>query len=307
MHPRPPLQLTRRILQSSQKLVLCGLFAIGARPAQCDTRIVLRPDMVINETAIGDARKLVDEQDSIGDPGGGSGKPPQHAFFPGWTAWQYPVHVFLDLGATYRITRVFLYNESGEHGLTLSTGRPFAWHDQQVSLAGYKEWRSFPVNAASRYLRLTLASPTSLPEIAVYADGKVTGAAGRTPTGQRPVRPTIDQFIGTNAFIDDPLDTLGIPVGFVREYHSWQWDTEAPDHLVRFQPSGAAGGNAWFFDDFYSRLQALGITVCPAIQQSSPVYFPGRDLDAKPIADGADGESPVSYAVHAAHLFQFAA
>ena len=43
----------------------------------------------------------------------------------------------------------------------------------------------------------------------------------------------MDQFVGTNAFIDDPLDKLAVPVGFVREYHSWQWDTEAPDHQVR--------------------------------------------------------------------------
>src|SRR5207302_887000 len=38
-----------------------------------------------------------------------------------------------------------------------------------------------------------------------------------------------------------------------------------------------------------------------------PAYFPGRDLDAKPIPAGADSESPSSYAIHAGHLFQYAA
>jgi hypothetical protein len=96
-------------------------------------------------------------------------------------------------------------------------------------------------------------------------------------------------------------------VGFVREYHNWSWDFENGDKLRRFQPSAAAGGNAWFFDDFYGKLKAGGVTVCPAIQQSTLALFPANTLDAKPIAAGADSEAAASYVLHGNHLFQYAA
>ncbi len=283
----------------------CMLRAEGA--ARADTRIVLRPDMVVNESAIGDAGRLVDEQGAVGDPAAGKGVRPERPYFPGWTAWQYPIQVFLDLGADYDVTRVMLYNDTGEHKLILSTGRPFAWKEMPVTLGGYREWRGFDLNTATRFLRVTLLSPTSLSELVLYGVKRAESPAKPSVPRRPPVQPPMDQFIGVNAFIDDPLEKLARPVGFVREYHSWQWDTEAPDHQVRVQPSGAAGGNAWFFDDYYSRLLGYGITVSPAIQQSSPVYFPGPDLEAKPIAAGADSEAPASYAVQAAHMFQYAA
>jgi hypothetical protein len=275
---------------------------------KADTRIVLRPDMVLNETAIGDASKLVDEQNAIGDPATGKGVRPTRPFFPGWTAWQYPVHVLLDLGVSRHLTHLFLYNESGNNSLTLSTGRPFAWKPQPIGLNGYQVWAEVPLNVTTRYLRFTLDRPTSLPEIALYADGALPPVPAPTrPPKRLPTQATMDQFIGTNAFIDDPPDKLAVPVGFVREYHNWQWDTEAPDKQVRFQPSGAAGGKAWFFDDYYARLKALGVTVCPAVQQSTPAYFPGNDMEAKPVPTGKSSENPDSYALHAAHLFQYAA
>jgi hypothetical protein len=117
----------------------------------------------------------------------------------------------------------------------------------------------------------------------------------------------MDQFIGTNSFIIESPEKMAAAVGYVREYHSWAWDTEGPDHKIRFQPSGASGGNAWNFDDFYGKLRALGVMVCPTIQQSSPVYFPGVNLAFKPVAKGKDPEDPASYVIHAAHMFQYAA
>ncbi len=105
--------------------LLCG----AAQAGRAEERIPLSPEMVLSETAIGDATKLVDEQNAVGDPAAGKGMRPERPFFPGWTAWQYPVHVLVDFGALHHVTRLFLYNESGENPLTLSTGKPFAWKD----------------------------------------------------------------------------------------------------------------------------------------------------------------------------------
>jgi hypothetical protein len=102
-------------------------------------------------------------------------------------------------------------------------------------------------------------------------------------------------------------------VGFVREYHNWAWDAgdgsptapAFPKDLVAFNPSYAAGGNAWFFDDYYAKLKAAGITVSPAIQGSVSWLTP--DGSHKPMAKDADAADPRSYRAHADHMFQFAA
>jgi len=297
------------LIPFSSVLHFAAFLSLGAPTCRADDRIPLTPNMIINESGFGDASALVDEQDAIGDPGSGKGLRPTHPFFPGWTAWQYPLHVVIDLKTDVQISRVFLYNETGESPLVLQTGIPKAWKDYPITLNGYREWKSFPIGESTRYLRITLLKPSSLPELALYGTKQARAAVvptyviGRAP--QR-VRTSMDQLIGTNAFIDDPIDKLAVPVGFVREYHNWSWDTEAPDGKVRFQPSGAAGGKSWFFDDFYAKLKAHQVMVCPAIQNSSPAYFKGEP-DYKPVADGADPEDPASYIIHASHLFQYAA
>lgn len=117
----------------------------------------------------------------------------------------------------------------------------------------------------------------------------------------------LSDLIGVNAFIDDPLEKI-LPVGgLVREYHPLGWDFEAADHKRRWQPSGAAGGNAWFFDDFYGKLANGGATVCPVVWQSPDHLFPGNRTEGKPILVGANAEDPQAYRVHAEHFFQIAA
>ena len=125
----------------------------------------------------------------------------------------------------------------------------------------------------------------------------------------------MDQFIGTNAFIDDPLDKMSA-VGYVREYHNWSWDAgdgkadapAYPHNVVAFNPSSAAGGNFWFFDDYYAKLKNAGVTVCPAIQGNIK-WLAGDDahMSDKVAAPGTDAADPASYAAHADHMFQFAA
>ena len=295
-------------------LLLCGAgcwllsgFGAEAGALEAETRIVLRPEMVINESGVGDASLLADEQGEVGDPGSGKGLRPTRAYFPGWDKAVYPAHVVIDLGGERRLTRLFVYNESGESRVSVGTGSPAAWTSQDVTLSGYREWREFPLPVTTRYIRLTLEGPALLPEVVLYGTGFEAPASHLVIARRSVPQPPIDQFIGTNAFIDDPPELLARAAGFVREYHNWAWDTEATDRQVRFQPSGAAGGRSWFFDDYYARLKSLGVTVSPAIQQSSPAYFPGPNIDAKPVAAGADPETPGSYKVHAEHLYQYAA
>ncbi|MGV3617281.1 MAG: hypothetical protein ACO1SV_18290 [Fimbriimonas sp.] len=274
-----------------------------------DTRIVLTPAMLLNETAQGDAIHLVDEQTAVGDPLAKAGIAPTKPFFPGWTDWHYPVHVAIDLGATHRVTKLLLYNDTGENPLVLSTGTPFKWAAKKISLGGYRQWTEVPVDAETRWLRITLERPSNVQELVLYGQKTGPDAKSAKPKGKRRSLPTMDELVGVNAFIDDPIDTIAAPSGIVREYHPWGWDQENGDRRRRFQPSAAAGGNSWFFDDYYAKLKAKGVVVAPVVWQSPEgVVVPTtKSREAKPIVPSADSEDPASYRLHANHLFQYAA
>ena len=133
-------------------------------------------------------------------------------------------------------------------------------------------------------------------------------------------RTPMDQFIGTNAFIDDPLDKMQA-LGFIREYHNWNWDEGDistvggnvtdypgfPDNLNGWNPSYAGGG--WNFDAYYEKLFNAGITVSPCVQGAPKWMNETLDFKAtdKPVQEGLSTTDPHSYKEHADHLFQYAA
>lgn len=133
-------------------------------------------------------------------------------------------------------------------------------------------------------------------------------------------RTAMDQFIGTNAFIDDPLDKMQA-LGFIREYHSWNWDEGDigagggnvieypgfPGNLNAWNPSYAGGG--WDFDAYYKKLVDAGITVAPVVQGTPKWMNETRDFpfNNKPVKEGLSTTDPHSYKEHADHMFQYAA
>ena len=260
-----------------------------------EVKLTLRPSQLLCEEAVADVKTLVDEQALAGDPATGKTGKPQTEFFPGWHApWRYPVHVTIDLGTEHTVTRLFLYNNTGTSEIGVAAGKPFAWStEKNLTRDKYQDWCELRLDTKTRYLRLTIPKPTALQELVVY--GTPTPSLGnRSSAALTPHKPKVsfDQFVGTNAFIDDPLDKITGVAGFVREYHSWAWDTENLDRKTRFNPSAAAGGNSWFFDDYYKKLSTAGVTVVPAIQGN----IAGQTFNDKP-----------DLKTHAAHLFQFAA
>lgn len=288
-----------------------GIHPVAGACRAAEEKLRLAPGMVINETGLGNAGLVADEQDAVGEPrpGPNPGNRPERAYLTGWQGWMFPAHLILDFGEGQEATRLLVFNDTGRHTIKVSGGPPDRWPGpREWALDRYREWVEIPLEKPSRYARITLTAPTALPEIVAYGNrSAIEPKPDPSPKADRPARPAFDQFLGVNAFIDDPIEKL-IPVsGTLREYHSLGWDTENPDRQVRFQPSGAAGGNSWFFDDYYAKLRDGGVTVAPCILQSLPWQTGNADPDAKPAAKGADPADPASYADHAAHLFQYAA
>ena len=124
---------------------------------------------------------------------------------------------------------------------------------------------------------------------------------------------TMDYFIGANAFIDDPPEKLK-PIGFIREYHDWDWNegnrsgkySGFPYNQIQFAPSYPG----WSFDAFYTELKNEQIMVAPCLQGAAGWLQGGNDFpkDNKPIdSPGIDPSDPFSYYKKAFFAYQFAA
>jgi hypothetical protein len=308
-----------RLWKQFRKVGWTGLILIGALPALADdapVKIKLTPGMIINESGVGDATMLIDEQDLVGDPLNNkeAAGQPKGGWQTGWTKWRFPCSAIIDLGAKHKLTNIVLYDAEGVSSVAFAVGGPGKWKIVATDeLDQYLAWTNHAVNDETRYLQVTCVNPGgAMPEIVLY--GKATEKVD-VPDVVAQTPPTIDQFIGSNAFIDDPLDLIAAG-GFLREYHSWAWNDGDgkdapvfPDNKLQFNPA-AGGGGGWFFDQYYADLKAKGVTVAPCIQGGLKSLW---DADAaykssyKPIKSGQSATDPASYAAHADFMFQYAA
>nr|NQU91933.1 hypothetical protein [Bacteroidota bacterium] len=286
-------------------------YQIGGDPY----RFTLKPSWILNEIVQGDATLLVDEQDISGDPKNGQGGPPQNDWYLGSSTWKYPGHAMIDLQGSCLITDLYIYDmdDSGEDSITPVTiyyGEPFNWQELIVDdLQNSDSWNQHIVNIETRYLRVKIHSKeTRVAEILLY--GTRLEDPFEEPAQQVHPFATMDQMIGVNAFIDDPIGRISV-AGFVREYHSWMWCDGNnisgypgyPNNENRFNTMG------WNFDYYYENLQNAGIVTCPAIQNNVLwlTDFSYSLLSHKPVSEGENSYEPAAYAEHAAHLFQYAA
>ncbi len=288
-------------------------FEIGGSPQQ----LMLTPEMVFNESAQGDASLLVDEQAVANDPANGTAGTPTNRWNPGNYSLYYPAYAFIDLGTTYNITKVFIHNDvdyPSADPITIYGGEPFNWDSLHIdSLAGGANWTEYqPTSLNTRYIRVKFhGKNTRMSEIALYGVA-LDSLEETTVTPISPERPFMEEFIGINAFVDDPLGRLEA-VGHVREYHDWMWDEGNtstsypgfPNNENKFNP----GASDWKFDEFYTALNNLSIEVFPSIKRNVLWLVNNQYnlLDNKPISTGESATSPSSYEEHADHMFQYAA
>ncbi|GHA56688.1 glycoside hydrolase family protein [Pontibacter akesuensis] len=269
--------------------------------------IKLQPDMFVNESIAGETSLLIDEQQLVGDPGQTKAKPKNAFFTRHHSKWLYPVSFTVDLKAIHAISEIYLYAVNLSSVVKIEGGKPFSWKPlTEEAPAIDKSWRKYTVYADTRYLRFTVEQSINPVELVIKGKPLETVKVATTPANtKRPRQVTMDQLIGVNAFIDDPLDKLNA-VGFVREYHNWRWDESQtktyPNNEKKWNPSYAGGG--WNFDDFYRQLKDQDILVAPAMMGTVKWISPDGN---KPVPEGKSSEDPASYIAHADHMYQFVA
>jgi hypothetical protein len=290
---------------SNQVTVTTG-FEIGGDPF----RLILTPDMVLNEFVQGNAGFLVDEQAGAGDPLSGNGNETFTWWDAGTTTWKYPVYAIIDLKGLCNITEVFVYDLDESDPITVYTGEPFDWQEAFVdSLTNINQWNHHLVNTESRYLRLKLNSRKSkIGEIVVYASR--LEALEEEPEPLSHQFALMDELIGINAFVNDPPGRMAA-AGFVREYHNWMWCEGNTSQSYPGYPNNQNEFNTmgWNFDYYYKNFAKSGIVAAPCIQDNVMwlTDFNLSKKSTKPVSPGEDPEDPFSYREHADHLFQYAA
>lgn len=145
-------------------------------------KITLNSSMITNESGKGDATMLVDEQTLAGDPKNGTGGAPSQAWFPSWTASDYPASAYIDLGQTYNLTDVYLRDVNASGNFIVETGTPGSWTTQFTdALSLYNTWNAHPLTVATRYVRVTMANANAnMAEIVLYGSAAGGGSGDTT-------------------------------------------------------------------------------------------------------------------------------
>ncbi|WP_417612183.1 hypothetical protein [Owenweeksia hongkongensis] len=278
--------------------------------------IPLKPEMLINLSAQGDATLLINESKKAGDPKK-TGKTgiPEGNFFGSYNKMYYPIRVVIDLGIEHSLTDLFVFDTHNKDTLHIYTGNPKDWKKAGfISLGGYNKWSSLSIGQSTRYLMIEFPSTkANISEIVLY--GKALGEIPLTPKWTYHKPPLFDSFLGVNGLHNQPLQKLSC-VGSVREYHPWQWDEGNedltyegyPNNQFGWNPSWVGGKWPWNFDKVYADFQLVQLDISPCLQQTAPyMQIEKGKKDWKPISKGDNPEDPKSYREHARYMYQFAA
>jgi hypothetical protein len=130
--------------------------------------------------------------------------------------------------------------------------------------------------------------------------GNGKGGSGET------LGPTVNDFVGLDAFIDDPIDKI-TAIGNVREYHPWQWNEGDGDKSTASYPNEPIAlsptSNGIPYDSYYQTFHEAGLINMPCIQGS----VPWLNWNNPAVASGADPTLPASWVGHSKFFFQLAA
>jgi len=157
--------------------LVCWVLVLAClAPSMAADRIRLSQDMLINLSGQRPAVELVDEQGLAGDPRAGNAQQPKTAYSNGWinAKLYYPLSVVIDLGVVHDLTDVCYFDVEDQGVLTCDYRDGDVWKPLfSGPLSQYRQWANRKVAIATRYLRLTFESPSSLvAELVLYGTAR---------------------------------------------------------------------------------------------------------------------------------------
>lgn len=241
--------------------------------------LALHSHHVINESGCGDALLLIDEFKA-------------QAFEP-HTSW-FPKEksvcedelssVIIKLDTTAEIQNIYLFAEGSCEASIAHKDQNFIVQNIDLSSG----WNSVSIQKRTQYLQLQAKGAAKIAEVVIEGSyihsPKVPNHAKRYPT--------FNEFMGVNAFVDDPLGALNV-VQNVREYHESSWHQK--DSLAyNFSPSIPG----FDFGLFYQNMDRSQTSVVPVLQHSAYWLTGDKNTEVKPLHKGHNTTSPASYSKH---------
>ncbi len=288
---------------------------INAAPHQ----IIIEQDMIINEMAIGNSEKLADEQTIILNNNF------QNNISNYWDIkennvannWHYPLSIVIDLGNYYKIKTLAIYNQStiNSNITAYFNNQAFQNSDSiKISLDTAYKWKICNnLNYEQiRYIRIATNSPNvKMGEIYLWGSAETNNQPEIIQNTTNRKFPLINEFIGVNAFNNDPIGKLNC-AGFIREYHNWEWNEGMGTSLSNPYIKGNIKWDLifWDFDDFYKNIANQRLGICPVIQNNVSwlTKYNGSLYLTKPLdSSNLNPINPSSYKNHANFMFQMAA
>lgn len=252
---------------------------------------VLSPEMVVNESGCGYGSWIADEQ----------GKAHPQTI---WKAYQkeickeYAASLILRLGQQVHITDIHVFAESELH-LKIAVFQKPGNQEKSFSLQAKSGWNKLSLQANAAYVQLQVTQGDGIGEVLLETDKHYTYPTVAEIPAHKPL---MNDFIGTNAFVDVPLGLLE-PFGCVREYHDWpDWNEPQRDSISLDQSKAG-----FDFQLFYANLHKSGKLAVPVIQKSPKWLTEMLNNQSRPVPKGANREDPTSYQRHGYFLQRYAA
>jgi hypothetical protein len=122
---------------------------------------------VVNESGLGNANMMIDEQAVAGDP-----REPNGGGVPStiWSPGNVQASAYIDLGQVRQIDRIYIRDETNAGNLTIEIGQPGSWTVLKVdALNYYASWNPHVVAISTRYIRFTRAhGGANFSEVVLY-------------------------------------------------------------------------------------------------------------------------------------------
>ncbi|MBN2473688.1 MAG: hypothetical protein JXB62_03695 [Pirellulales bacterium] len=211
-------------------------------PAQ-QLKLKLTPDMVVNESDLGNPEAMVDEQEGIADSPAGA---PENTWKVPSNHWrEFPYSAHIDLGRETNLATLWIFDTYNTGELEISIGEPGQWKKTHTFQSDrYMTWTKIPLDVTTRYLRFTRVKPSCIfSEIALYeytpeahAAMLQRKAAETKAAAQREIALKKAHEEAQNR----PLIDLGEPFGRLPLVDEIDCGSAAPDHQFLEDPSGVS-------------------------------------------------------------------
>jgi hypothetical protein len=137
--------------------VILALILFSISTPLSSQKITINPTMVTAESGNENGQKLFDEQFIAGDPKNGGGGHCDSNWVPGWN--NLPHSAYINLGQSYNITDIYLYDYTGSGAFTIEQGNPGNWSTVLTdNMNTWQTWNAHPVNLNTQFLRFSTQS-----------------------------------------------------------------------------------------------------------------------------------------------------